>query len=46
MIRKYFSLNIKDIKIKTDRFDELLTKLNEHGYLLKKGLNLYEAFFT
>jgi hypothetical protein len=26
-----------------DKFDELLTKLNDHGYLLKKGSNLYEA---
>ena len=26
-----------------DKFDELLTKLNENGYLLRKGHNLYEA---
>ncbi|CAF0865720.1 unnamed protein product [Adineta ricciae] len=32
-----------DIKINLDKFDELLTKLNDHGYLLKKGLNLYEV---
>lgn len=25
-----------------DRFDELLGKLYEHSYLLKKGSNLYE----
>jgi hypothetical protein len=36
-------LNIKDIKIKMDKFDELLTKLNENGFLLKKGPNLYEV---
>ncbi|UJR35560.1 hypothetical protein I4U23_028313 [Adineta vaga] len=32
-----------EIKINMDKFDELLTKLNDHGYLLKKGVNLYEV---
>ncbi|CAF3959185.1 unnamed protein product [Rotaria magnacalcarata] len=31
-----------DIKINMDRFDELLIKLNDNGYLLKKGQNLYQ----
>ncbi|CAF3372360.1 unnamed protein product [Rotaria socialis] len=31
-----------DIKINMDRFDELLIKLNDNGYLLKKGHNLYQ----
>jgi hypothetical protein len=29
-----------------DRFDELLTKLNENGYLLKKGSGIYEVFLN
>ncbi|CAF3822831.1 unnamed protein product [Adineta steineri] len=32
-----------DIKINMTRFDELITKLNDNGYLLRKGTNLYEA---
>lgn len=32
-----------DIKIKMDRFDELLTKLYDNGFLLRKGAGLYQA---
>ncbi|CAF4492176.1 unnamed protein product, partial [Rotaria sp. Silwood2] len=33
-----------DIKINMDRLDELLIKLNDNGYLLKQGHNLYKVF--
>ncbi|CAF3364063.1 unnamed protein product [Rotaria sp. Silwood1] len=32
-----------DIKMNMDRFDELVAKLNDNGYLLKKGHNLYQV---
>ncbi|CAF0720701.1 unnamed protein product [Rotaria sordida] len=32
-----------DIKINMDKFDELLIKLNDNGYLLKKGHNVYDV---
>jgi hypothetical protein len=43
LIKAYFPLNEQDIKIKIDRFDELLAKLNDNGYLLKKGASLYQV---
>lgn len=32
-----------DIKINMEKFDDLLSKLNEHGFLLRKGANLYQV---
>ncbi len=39
-------MSFQDIKIKVDRFDDLLAKLNDNGYLLRKGPGLYEVFLS
>ncbi|CAF1576564.1 unnamed protein product [Didymodactylos carnosus] len=31
-----------DAKINIEKFDDIITKLNDNGYLLKKGLGTYK----
>lgn len=41
--RRFLCFSLQDIKINMEKFDDLLMKLNDHGFLLKKGANLYQA---